>query len=179
MAQRFHLQPLYPINDVIEMFTEQAETQLEVNYRTQHVFPHDIYTGFAAVNAYRKALAGGDHNKGWFAEGHGEKSFHGHVINADGDKGVVDILFTFNDYLRYVDIGVGRGTKAGDVQRGRNVRYKSRYTPKWDRKAGRSHRPAIMPEMNHVAQRVQRYLSDYYAFAGETAILKLTEKQTP
>lgn len=171
------LTPIHPFHDVIDMFVRQAETQLEVNYRTQHIYPKEIYTGFRAVNAFRKAKAGGDHSKGWFADGDGAKSFMGHVINADADQGKVDILFTFNDYLRYVDIGVGAGTTASDVDRARNVRYKSRYTPKWDRKAGRSHRPAIMPEMRHLERRIMNYLVDFYGSEAEMAILHLADKE--
>ena len=63
MAMRFNLTPIHPINDVIETFVTQAQTQLEVNARTQKVFPNEIYLGFSKVNAFRKAKAKGERLK--------------------------------------------------------------------------------------------------------------------
>lgn len=154
------LNPLNPLNNVIGMFTKQAETQLLLNVRTQHVWPTEIYSGFGAINEMRRRRGQ------WNASGKGAKSFKGTVVSADSPDNVT-VVFSFNDYMQYVDIGVGAGTSAEDVDRAKNAKYKSRYTSKWNRREGRSHRPAIMPEMRHLERRIQRYLTDYYGYEGE------------
>ena len=154
------LNPLNPLNNVIGMFTKQAETQLLLNVRTQHVWPTEIYSGFGAINEMRRR------RRQWNATGKGAKSFKGTVVSADSPDNVT-VVFSFNDYMQYVDIGVGAGTSAEDVERAKNAKYKSRYTSKWNRREGRSHRPAIMPEMRHLERRIQRYLTDYYGYEGE------------
>ena len=95
---------LLPLRYVTNMFKEQTLKQLKANMQTQRVFPYEIYPGFHTVNEYRRQLADGDHDKGWFADGEGVKSFEGEVYEADENTGMVTMGFRFNDYMQYVGI---------------------------------------------------------------------------
>lgn len=128
---------LLPLRYVANMFKEQTLKQLKANMQTQRVFPYEIYPGFHTVNEYRRQLADGDHDKGWFADGNGVRSFEGEVYEADENTGMVTMGFRFNDYMQYVDIGVGAGRKAEDVDRAKNVNFKQRYINKWQPRAGK------------------------------------------
>ena len=168
---------LLPLRYVANMFKEQTLKQLKANMQTQRVFPYEIYAGFHTVNEYRRQLAGGDHDKGWFAEGDGVKSFEGEVYEADEATGMVTMGFRFNDYMQYVDIGVGAGRKADDVERSRKVRYQNRYTT-WNPSGGKSHRPAILPTLRHLATRLSDYTSDYLGTKAEYNIYETFEGLT-
>lgn len=168
---------LLPLRYVTNMFKEQTLKQLKANMQTQRVFPYEIYPGFHTVNEYRRQLAGGDHDKGWFAEGDGVKSFEGEVYEADESTGMVTMGFRFNDYMQYVDIGVGAGRKAEDVDRARNVNFKARYINKWNPGAGKSHRPGIRPELNHLLTRLEGYVQSYYDAKLDFKILETFEGQ--
>ena len=73
--------PRRPINVVLRSFARQSVQAMEQGFRTQHVWPYEIYPGFAKINAIRKARAmrGG---KDWFATGEGLKSFQYEVMSA-------------------------------------------------------------------------------------------------
>ena len=137
----------------------------------QHVWPTEIYPGFAAINAIRKS-----HGE-WAATGEGAKSFEGTLISADEASGFVTMAVRYNDYLQYVDIGVGAGRKSEDVERGRKVRYKNRYT-QWQPRSGKSHRPAIMPEIRHLATRLSDYTADFYGNKFEYDVYETFEGLT-
>jgi len=150
-----------PLKYVANLFKEQTIDQLEINMMTQHVWPRAVYSTYPEVNEYRRQMAHNDHRKGWFSDGAGAKSFEGVVYEADEDTGIVSMGFKFADYLQYVDIGVGAWGKAEDIDRGRKVRFKSRYTT-WAPSKGKSHRPFIRPEINHTLTRLENYVQTYY-----------------
>ena len=159
--------PYIRLNRMAELFLEQALTQLKINTGTQHVWPSEIYPGFRLVNEERRK------HGGWYSTGEGENSFEGKFLRRAGEKDTHLIMeVSYNDYLSYVDIGVGAGTKAEDVERGKKARYNQRYTNKWDRKEGRSHRPAMMMELRHLQTRLRNYLADYY---GNKTYVKMLE----
>lgn len=89
--------PRRPINVVLRSFARQSVQAMEQGFRTQHVWPYEIYPGFAKINAIRKARAmrGG---KDWFATGEGLKSFQYEVMSAA--QGNETIRIEFNHYLR-------------------------------------------------------------------------------
>lgn len=171
--------PQWPLKRAVSTFHRQTLAQLVENERTQKVWPEEIYPGFWQVNKERRERAHGDHRKGWFADGSGMNSFRGRVVSDDG-AGNVTLQYTFNEYLRYVDIGVGAGVKADDVERARKVKYNRRYVSKWDRSLGRSHRPGIMPTLAHLESRLGTYLRDFYGwdFIQTIASLEDTAPQT-
>ena len=146
---------LLPLRYVANMFKKQTVEQLKLNMITQRVFPYSPYPTYPEVNEYRRQ------HGGWYSAGDGAKSFEGEVYEADERTGMVTMGFRFNDYMQYVDIGVGAGRKADDVERSRKVRFKSRYT-KWVPSQGKTHRPGIQPEVNHTLTRIENYVQQYY-----------------
>ena len=146
------------------MFFQQTINQLEVNTMTQRIYPKEVYNGYAIVNQKRKEMGS------WFSTGEGSKSFSGKIIEA-GQNGKVTMAFNFLDYMRFAEMGVGMGTKYGDVDSNKKAYYTRRYISKWDRKSGRSQRPAIMMELRHLQTRIRDYLVDFYGYEGETMLL--------
>lgn len=157
--------PMRPLNQVIARFISDAEHQLQANLFTQRVWPNEVYPGYAAINRVRAV------NGEWTSTGKGARSIEGRLIRAD-QAGNVSIEFSFLDYLRYVDMGVGQGTRQGDVESQRKARYQSRYIPKWNRRQGRSQRPAIMMEMRHVQRRITEYVQDYCGYQGQAYMIE-------
>lgn len=160
---------LFPMRYVVDLFKEQTLRQLKINMMTQRIWPFEVYPGYRVVNERRRVLAA-DEDKAWVSTGEGIKSFEGSVIEADEDTGMVTMSFRFNDYMQYVDIGVGAGRKHDDVERGRKVRYRNRYT-QWQPSSGKSHRPALQPEFNHLLTRLEDYVEDFYGKRYEFKML--------
>ncbi len=149
------------------LFFRQTMNQLRINLVTQYIYPMEVYRGYAAINQKRKEMGQ------WYSTGEGAKSF-------DGDwqaytDGQVGMKFMFADYLRFVDMGVGQGTKADDVDSSRSARYKTRYTRKWNRLQGKSQRPALMMELRHLQTRLDNYLSDFYGNKAGTILVRSFE----
>ena len=161
--------PMFPFSRVASRFFQQTINQLEVNTMTQCIYPKEVYNGYAVVNQKRKEMGG------WYSTGEGAKSFAGKIIEA-GDYGKVTMAFEFNDNMRFVDMGVGLGTKYNDVDSARKANYARRYIHSWKRYgAGRSQRPAIMMELRHLQSRMQNYLVDFYGYQGEAQMIKAFE----
>ena len=162
---------LLPLRYVTNMFKEQTLKQLKANMQTQRVWPYEIYPGFHTVNEYRRQRGE------WYANGEGVRSFEGEIYEADENTGMVTMGFRFNDYMQYVDIGVGAGRKAEDVDRAKNVNFKQRYINKWQPRAGKTHRPGIRPELNHLLTRLEGYVQMYYDAKLDFKILETFEGQ--
>lgn len=171
--------PFAPLNSIVPLFLQQAVDQMEVNTNTQKIYPREVYRGYKKVNEYRR-----QHGM-WFSTGEGAKSFEGHIYEMNEEEGLVTVGIRFLDYLRYVDIGVGltghwsdpeAHITADKVDRQRPARYKSKYIRgKWDRRQGRSHRPAIMMEFRHFKRRLERHMADFYGYQGFMTMFALTE----
>lgn len=146
---------LLPLRYVANLFKQQTLDQLEINMATQHVWPYAVYSTYPEVNEYRRQ------HGGWYSTGEGVKSFEGVVYEADEKSGIVSMGFKFSDYLQFVDIGVGSGRKAENVDRSRKVRFKSRYT-QWKPSQGKTHRPGIQPEILHTLTRLENFVQRYY-----------------
>ena len=155
--------PLFPLNYVIKKFYEQTLEQIDVNLMTQKIWPTEIYEGYAIKNEANKR-DGLPHSTG-----EGSKSFRGKIVSADKADNVT-LIFSFNHYMRYAELGVGTGVKAEDVERDKNVKYTNRYISLWDRSRGLSHRPAIFAELRHLQHRVRDYIVDFYGYEGQVEI---------
>lgn len=155
---------LFPMRYIADLFKQQTLQQLRINMMTQRIWPFEVYPGYRVINERRRVMGG------WVSTGEGIKSFEGDVIEADETTGMVTMAFRYNDYMEYVDIGVGAGRKADDVERGRKVRYRNRYT-QWEPGAGKTHRPAIQPELNHLLTRLEDYVQDFYGKRYEFRML--------
>lgn len=156
---------LFPMRYIADLFKEQTLQQLKINMMTQRIWPFEVYPGYRVRNERRRLLGG------WVSTGEGIKSFEGSVIEADENTGMVTMAFRFNDYMQYVDIGVGAGRDADDVDRARKVRYRNRYT-QWQPSGGKTHRPALQPEFNHLLTRLEDYVSDFYGKRYEFKMLE-------
>lgn len=162
---------LYPLRYIANLFLTQTIDDIKLNLETQHVWPTEIYPNFHSINEIRKR-----HHQ-WYATGEGARSFEGNVIRADDDGGVIELAVRYNDYMQYVDIGVGAGRKSEDVERSKKVRYQNRYTT-WNPSGGKSHRPAILPTLRHLATRLGDYSADYYGNKAEYGIYETFEGLT-
>lgn len=155
---------LFPMRYIADLFKQQTLQQLQINMMTQRIWPYEVYPGYRVRNERRKTLGG------WVSTGEGIKSFEGSVIEADEDTGMVTMAFRYNDYMQYVDIGVGAWGKAEDIERNRKVRYRNRYA-NWVPSGGKTHRPAIQPELNHLLTRLEDYVQDFYGKKYEFKML--------
>lgn len=155
--------PRAPMKAVISLFHHQTLQQLVENARKQTVFPEEIYPGFRKVNEERRRKAKDDHSKGWFSTGEGMKSFQGRIVENDGE-GNITLEYQFREYLRFVEIGVGAGTKKEDVERSRPVKWDKRYISKWARPVGHSHRASILPTIAREETRLGNYLRDFFGW---------------
>lgn len=156
--------PIFPLNKVVRRFMEQTNMQIKANLITQKVWPTEIYPGYKIKNEANKR-DGLPHSTG-----DGSRSFQSRLVRAD-QAGNVTLVFNYNDYMRYVDIGVGGRRRAENVERGKNARFRSRYIAVWDPTDGQTHRPAIMKEYRHLQERIRDYLVDFYGYEGQVAIL--------
>lgn len=164
--------PIFPFSRVAQRFFQQTINQLEVNTMTQHIYPKEVYNGYSIVNQKRKDMGS------WYSTGEGAHSFAGKIIDV-GEGGKVTMAFQFNDYMRFVDMGVGQGTKYEDVQSGKKARFQTRYVSKWNRQRGDSQRPAIMMELRHLQQRIANYLVDFYGYEGEVMLVNTFADASP
>ena len=155
---------LFPMRYIADLFKQQTLQQLQINMMTPRIWPYEVYPGYRVRNERRKTLGG------WISTGEGIKSFEGSVIEADEDTGMVTMAFRFNDYMQYVDIGVGAWGKAEEIERNRKVRYRNRYA-NWVPSGGKTHRPAIQPELNHLLTRLEDYVQDFYGKKYEFKML--------
>jgi hypothetical protein len=152
----------------ISRFHQDTLDQLSINLTTQQVWPTEVYPGYRQVNEYRKR------HGGWYSTGEGARSFQGKVVSADRIDNI-SLHYSYNEYMRFAELGVGKGVSAEDVERSKNVNYKSRYISSWDRSAGRSHRPSIRSEFNHLARRIELYLLDFYGYEITAHVVKGVE----
>lgn len=164
--------PILPFSRVAEWYFRQTITQLETNTMTQRIYPKEVYKGYAVVNQKRKEMGS------WYSTGEGAHSFAGKIIEA-GQNGNVTMAFTFNDYMRFAEMGVGMGTKYEDVENRKKARFQTRYISQWNRAAGKSQRPAIMMELRHLATRINNYLADFYGMEGAVRIINTFEEASP
>lgn len=170
MAKRIDpvIKPPMELRRVITQFHKDTLEMLEIGAATQHIFPVEVYPGYKQVNERRKRQGG------WHSTGRGVRSFRG-IIKAADEIDDIYLTYSFNRYMRFAELGVGGGVKAEAVDRSKNARFDQRYISSWDRSAGRSHRPFIRREVNHLCSRISNYLCMAY---GEQIKVAVTEGLT-
>lgn len=170
--------PFAPLKDVAGIYLKQALLDIQLNFQKQRIYPTEIYRGYEKVNQYRR-----EHGQ-WWSRGDGAKSFEGTVYQANEETGELTVGIRYNDYLKFVDIGVGLTGNPHDpeahitadkVDRARKAKYNTRYIRKWDRREGKSHRPAIMRTIRRLKTRYENHLADYYGWQGILQIAKALE----
>jgi len=160
--------PQMDLRRTITQFHKDTLEQIDINLATQQVWPTEVYPGYRLINAKRKRRGE------WYSTGKGARSFRGRIVSAD-EMGDITLEYSYLQYMQFAEIGVGNGVKAGDVERGKNVNFRQRYISSWNRSEGRSHRPAIRAEFNHLATRIENYLLDFY---GEKITAEVVEGLT-
>lgn len=160
--------PVVPLSVMVDFFVAQTHNDINFNFIKQQVFPTEIYPGYNEINAKRKA-----HHQ-WYSTGEGERTLEVEA-HAKDDPQNLHIDFTFNDYLRFAEMGVGEGTRASQVDRAKKAKFDTRYINHWIRPEGKSHRPIIMRSVLRLRERLARYLEEYYGQRGEIPILHTFE----
>ncbi len=156
--------PRRPKNVVLRTFARQAVQQMQTDFRVQHIWPYEIYPGFAEVNARRKR------QHSWYATGKGLKSFQYEVMSSK--DGMETVRIEFLDHLRFAEMGTAGGRKVEDVDRAKKSRFESRYVRIWDTVDGKSHRPGLMRVARRLGKRMESYLTDFYGREVETIIYR-------
>ena len=146
--------PIFPLNNVIKTFLGQLDNQMDVNFMTQGISP------------YTNRDISSNHGSG-----SGLNTLQSRLVSCDS-AGNVTAVYQYVSYLRYVDIGVMKGVKAGEVNKQRNARFKARYVRMWDPESGDTHRPAIMIELRHFQTRLRKYLVDFYGWEGGVRLVQ-------
>lgn len=156
--------PKKPLNKVIRQWAAETTIALQGNFKTQQIFPFEVFPGWKQINQRRKdaglTYSTGEGYRSLVAVGFG---------NTPGDAGV---KITYNDYLRFVDMGVAGGRPYSSVEHARKARHTKRYVQFWEPTKGESHRPAIMMEARHLQHRMQIYLEDFYGWEGRVQITR-------
>ena len=128
--------PKIPLVEGVRQIADDFDANLQRDTETQCIFPKEIYSGFRAINDARGARGQ------WHAEGEGVNSFKGRIVNDTPEGWTYE--FTYNDYMRFVDMGVGLGTKYNDVDSARKAHYSRRYVRSWKRYgAGRDRKSVV------------------------------------
>ena len=161
--------PQTPLKDKMRYILREGIEALQENFAMQKIYPHEVYKGWLAENAKRKAANG---KRGWFSTGRGLQSIHGTVDNDTPENATLS--FFIAEHMLYVDAGVGIWSKRDTIDSDRKAKYDRRYVGAWtpNDHASRTHRPFLRMEMRHVAGRLQNYLRDFYA---QEAVVDLYE----
>ena len=92
--------PFAPLKDVAGIYLKQALLDIQLNFQKQRIYPTEVYRGYEKVNQYRR-----EHGQ-WWSRGDGAKSFEGTVYQANEETGELTVGIRYNDYRKFVNIGV-------------------------------------------------------------------------
>ena len=145
--------PVLSVNEMLRIFAAQAGEAMTANLVQQRVWPTEVWPGYAEEVRQHKANPTGE----------GVESFRFVVTNTNPSE--MEITATFLSYMRYVDLGVGAGTEAEDVDRSKKAYYSRRYG-RWIGHKKRVQRPAVLMEMRHILKRMRDYAVDFYGYEG-------------
>lgn len=135
-----------PLDAKLQQFCRETHEQIRRNFQTQAVFPFEVYPGYIERNAKKKG------RNAWKSTGAAFDSLVFQVRDASMSQARIDAFFNY--YLLYVDIGVGKGRNAENVEREATHDYRKRYT-KWDPSRFKTHRPILLSEIRHLAGRMR------------------------
>ena len=159
--------PRRPVNEMLRIFAEQTEEDLVINFMTQRIWPYEVYPGYAAKVKKRNG-----NNSTRHPNGEGVKSFNVQVENADPFQ--MTLVGTYNDYLKYVDIGVGGWGDSSDIDRGRKAKWDKRYN-RWNVSQRKTSRPAILMQFRHLLTRMRNYAVDFYGYEGLGKVIPMVD----
>lgn len=149
-------QPVQRKEYVLNKMAQNTMQFLAKEFNVQRIYPKEVYGGWLQENRRRKAANG---KLGWFSTGEGVNSFGYRVISTDKEE---TIAFTYNDYMMFADLGVGKGRKKEDVDRTKKAKFGQRYIQLWDPPHGKTHRPNMAMQWYSLRGRMEAYLQDFY-----------------
>ncbi len=170
MAQKGIDQALEQGHLDLEYWAEHVMQRIKLNFRYQRVWPFGWpgpYRGYANTKAAERST------------GSAYKNIYTKVYAAAGGD-TNRIEFFFNEYLQYVDMGVGRGQDLSELKaRGK---YKDAKKPltlhaRWNGMGDRQARPALMKELRHQLRRLQSILWAYYATQSQIVMLSVLDDE--
>ena len=159
--------PRRPVNEMLKIFAEQTEEDMVINFMTQRIWPYEVYPGYREVAKRRK-----HGNDDAHPNGEGVKSFNVYVENDDPFQ--MTLVAEYNDYLKYVDLGVGGWGGAHDIDRARKAKWDKRYN-KWNVGNRKTSRPAILMQFRHVLTRMRNYAVDFYGYEGLGKVIPMVD----
>lgn len=158
-----------PISEKLRDWAADTLECIRRNFRTQGIFPvGEVYSGWFEKNA-------GIRGSSWKSTGAGFDSFYLHSMHASEqlDVGVRNwaVEFVYDYYLKFVEMGVGKGRPIGKVNRTLDASYDMRYMDSWNPSEGSTQRPAIMMEFRFQASRMRRYMAERYKYDAQVIIV--------
>lgn len=143
----------------MKYMADDTRKHIERSFQTQRVFPlGEVYPGWFAENEARKSGRKG----GWYSTGAAANTFYWQMrytpSQIDDWPSEIEIDYYFNDYLGYVDYGVGKGRKVREIDRSHASHRKERYY-EWNPKMKKTSRPIIRREMRYLSRRASLWLT--------------------
>lgn len=173
MAVKVYKEPK-PISEVVGGWMRQAEEELQGNFKTQRIYPTEIYQGWLAENKRRKEYAQKHPDKDvWYSTGKGVASISAKVLKASGPNSVT-VAISHLEHMMFADMGVGIWADYEDVKRSKNARPNVRYVSGWVPSQGETHRPGIMFKARTIQRRMENYLMNFYGLSSEVRFIKAT-----
>lgn len=164
-----------PAGQKLYMWAYDTLEAIHKNFRTQGIFPDEVYPGYLEENA-RKS------NRTWKSTGAGYDSFYFQIQDATQafDVGVREarVDFFYNYYLNFVDMGVGRNRPISKVNRTLSADHDIRYM-EWNAQQGSTQRPAIAMEFRHQTPRLRKYFANRYQYDSQAIIVRGLEGNFP
>ena len=156
-----------PAAEKLRLVAHDTLAAIFKNFKTQGIFPYEAYPGYLEKNSQAR-------NGSWRSTGAGFDSFYFQLNHAlqghDVSVREATLEFFFDYYLKFVDMGVGRGRPINRVNRtlaaDRDMRYME-----WNAQRGSTQRPAIMMEFRYQTDRIQRYFAQAYQYDVQVAII--------
>ncbi len=145
-------------NAVLASFAKDTQEAFGSNFFVQHISPYALESG-------KKTGTG--------------KALRSMETDSKGNNGEWVMTIRFRDYLRFVDMGVGRGRPIESVERGRKARHTKRYVSRWDPQTGETHRPHLLMEARHLEARLHSYFEDYYGKNFAWQLMTIFNEENP
>ena len=148
----------------LTLWAENLKKRLQRNFETQHVWPRGYpgpYIGYRNTPAAKRHLKRNPRRS--------INSLYADIYNgAGGDTEKIE--FFFDNYLRFVDMGVGYDQKIEAVDNSSPANWRSLYKT-WDGQGDRQSRPILSMEVRHQLRRLQTLVSSFYGEYIENGIL--------
>lgn len=165
--------------------------QLRHNYESQKIFPMGWpgpYPGYQYENAKKRQSS---NKSSWVSTGESFRNIYSMVYKgASGNPELIQFFFRY--YLMFADMGVGKGTKYGQVDNATKAHW-GRLYKKWGdthydgrktkkskvpsvkttmKQSSRRSRPHLMMEFRHQLTRLELIVTEYYSKMGEEGLYR-------